>query len=88
MKIFNLIFILFFSFVCDCYSQVEQTHKSIFDRNLQFHLIDDAAGLSNNFINDILQDSLGYIWVSTFDGLNRYDGTEFKKFKDHFDSEN
>lgn len=88
MKIFNLIFILFFSFVCECYSQVEQTHKSIFDRNLQFHLIDDAAGLSNNFINDILQDSLGYIWVSTFDGLNRYDGTEFKKFKDHFDSEN
>lgn len=87
MKSSYLIFILLSIFACECYSQEEGSHKSIFERSLQFHLIDDASGLSNNFVNDILQDSLGYIWISTFDGLNRYDGTEFKKFKDHFSSE-
>ncbi len=35
-------------------------------------------GLSNNFISGIVQDSTGYIWVSTLRGLNRFDGTAFK----------
>ena len=87
MKSSYLIYTLLFIFTCECFSQEKQDHKSIFDRSLQFHLIDDSSGMSNNFVNDILQDSLGYIWVSTFDGLNRYDGTEFKKFKNHFSSE-
>jgi len=37
-------------------------------------------GLSNNVVYSILQDSKGYLWIATHDGLNRYDGYEFKKF--------
>ena len=37
-------------------------------------------GLSNRFINDVNQDSRGFIWVATNYGLNRFDGYEFKKF--------
>src|SRR6201996_2432412 len=34
-------------------------------------------GLSNNSITGIAQDSLGYIWISTNNGLNRFDGAFF-----------
>jgi signal transduction histidine kinase/ligand-binding sensor domain-containing protein len=37
-------------------------------------------GLSNNVVYSIFQDHKGYLWVATHDGLNRYDGYEFKKF--------
>ena len=37
-------------------------------------------GLSNNYVNCIQQDDLGYIWVGTDMGVNRYDGQQFKKF--------
>lgn len=38
-------------------------------------------GLSNNSIRCIYQDRDGFIWFGTFDGLNRYDGYEFKIFR-------
>ncbi|MCL3781143.1 response regulator [Prolixibacteraceae bacterium JC049] len=38
-------------------------------------------GLTDYAVTDILQDSLGYIWVATRDGLNRLDGYEIKNFK-------
>lgn len=38
-------------------------------------------GLSNNYVNDIYQDRMGFMWFGTFDGLNRYDGYQFKTYK-------
>ncbi len=40
-------------------------------------------GLSGNSITDICQDSRGYIWVGTNDGLNRYNGRQFTKFRNN-----
>jgi ligand-binding sensor domain-containing protein len=37
-------------------------------------------GLSNNVVYSTYQDRKGYLWIATHDGLNRYDGYEFKKF--------
>lgn len=37
-------------------------------------------GLSDNNIKGITQDERGYLWIATENGLNRYDGKEFKKF--------
>lgn len=34
-------------------------------------------GLSNNSVTGIVQDSLGYIWIATNNGLNRFDGAFF-----------
>lgn len=40
-----------------------------------------SEGLSNNSATSIVQDKFGFIWVGTFDGLNRYDGFEFKTYR-------
>lgn len=36
--------------------------------------------LSSSFVNHVYQDKKGFIWVSTNDGLNRYDGYTFLTF--------
>lgn len=38
-------------------------------------------GLSQCVVTDIIQDNMGFIWVATFDGLNRFDGTNIKYFR-------
>lgn len=40
-------------------------------------------GLSQNSILRILQDQTGYLWLATQDGLNRYDGYNFKIFRNN-----
>lgn len=37
--------------------------------------------LSSSLINSIYQDSKGYIWIASEDGLNRYDGAKFIIYK-------
>jgi len=37
-------------------------------------------GLSHNMITGIVQDSTGYIWMSTLSGLNRFNGGSFVQF--------
>ncbi|WP_298486620.1 hybrid sensor histidine kinase/response regulator transcription factor [uncultured Maribacter sp.] len=41
--------------------------------------VDD--GLSQSDINNIYQDKLGFMWFATHDGLNKYDGYNFKVYK-------
>ena len=47
----------------------------------QIRKFNSNEGLSHNIVNDILQDELGYIWIATEDGLNRYDGYDFSTYR-------
>jgi len=40
-----------------------------------------ADGLSQASVNDVLQDSQGFIWLATENGLDRYDGANLRRFK-------
>lgn len=42
-----------------------------------------ANGLSDNFIQSIYEDSRGFIWLGTREGINRYDGNTFRTFYSH-----
>ena len=49
--------------------------------NYRFNQISVLEGLSNSHAKTILQDYLGFIWIGTENGLNRYDGYSCKVFK-------
>jgi len=51
------------------------------NEDLRFEHIGLEEGLSNEKVTAMLQDSKGYIWFGTFDGLNKYDGYTFTKYK-------
>jgi signal transduction histidine kinase/ligand-binding sensor domain-containing protein/DNA-binding response OmpR family regulator len=38
-------------------------------------------GLSSGLVNDIYQDSFGFIWITTEYGLNRFDGLKFVNYR-------
>jgi ligand-binding sensor domain-containing protein/serine phosphatase RsbU (regulator of sigma subunit) len=43
-------------------------------QDLKFEYITPDNGLSHSSVNSIIQDKQGFIWISTMNGLNRYDG--------------
>jgi signal transduction histidine kinase/ligand-binding sensor domain-containing protein len=50
-------------------------------QNLRFERISIEQGLSHSTVNCILQDSKGFMWFGTEDGLNKYDGYSFSVYK-------
>ena len=46
----------------------------------ELHHITESDGLSSNQVRAIIQDSYGFVWVGTDQGLDRYDGTVFKHY--------
>lgn len=53
----------------------------IFTQNLPLEKITVKEGLSNSYINCLLQDNTGFLWIGTDDGLNRFDGYTIKVFR-------
>ena len=47
---------------------------------IRFHHIGNREGLSHSLVLSIVEDSLGFIWIGTQDGLNRYDGYGFRTY--------
>ena len=48
--------------------------------NLFSHFNKENSGLSYDSVREIFQDSRGYVWIGTYKGLSRYDGTRFKNY--------
>lgn len=49
--------------------------------SMRFDHLTIQDGLSQSTVNDIIQDSKGFLWFATDDGLNRYDGYGFTVYK-------
>jgi signal transduction histidine kinase/ligand-binding sensor domain-containing protein/CheY-like chemotaxis protein/AraC-like DNA-binding protein len=54
---------------------------SVFSQEYPVKFLGISDGLSNNSVTTIYQDSDGYMWFGTYDGLNRYDGYTFKVYR-------
>lgn len=76
MKTIGFIFILVLLFFCSLRAQ---------QRDFTFKNITITEGLSQNSVVDVVEDTTGFIWFATQDGLNRFDGNEFLVFKKFFD---
>ncbi|NQZ09653.1 MAG: GGDEF domain-containing protein, partial [Algicola sp.] len=48
--------------------------------SLRFDQLTPAQGLSSNVVTFITRSSAGFMWLGTADGLNRFDGYQFKHF--------
>ena len=53
---------------------------------LKFQQLSVKDGLSQNYVYSITQDTDGFVWIATQDGLNRYDGYEFKYYRHNLSS--
>lgn len=57
--------------------------NTAFKYRLQTITVND--GLSQHDISSITQDRYGFIWIATYDGLLRYDGYTFRKFRFNYE---
>lgn len=71
-KIFSAFLLSFLIFV-----------QNLFSQGLNFNNLSVKDGLSNNKVVAILQDKTGFLWFGTEDGLNRFDGYEFKVYRNN-----
>lgn len=62
--------------------------KNLFGQSIVFRKYQVENGLSNNATVSCLQDSKGFMWFGTKDGLNRFDGYTFKIFRNDQDDPN
>ncbi|MGB5528360.1 MAG: two-component regulator propeller domain-containing protein, partial [Ignavibacteriaceae bacterium] len=55
----------------------------LFSQSINFKSLSTKDGLSNNKVVALLQDKTGFLWFGTEDGLNRFDGYEFKVYRNN-----
>ena len=65
------IFIILLGFKSNVYAEF---------KSITFNNLNVEHGMSQSTIDVIFQDSKGYIWLGTNDGLNKYNGYEFKVY--------
>ena len=71
-RYFSIVFITILFLLSIFMSTVSAQQK-----RLHFKHLTTDDGLSSSTVIDILQDHLGFMWIGTYGGLNRYDGFNF-----------
>ncbi|WP_460218462.1 two-component regulator propeller domain-containing protein [Psychroserpens sp. MEBiC05023] len=73
----RILTVIVFIVAYSCFSQPS--------KQASFRELTVAEGLSQNSVVSIVQDSTGYMWFATQDGLNKYDGRNFTFYNKHFE---
>lgn len=76
-RIHSLVAFLFIFLQCACYAQLKRSDTD-FIVTKEFITVDD--GLASRSVYCAVKDKNGFIWFGTKNGLNRYDGKNFKLF--------
>ncbi len=63
----NRLILIFIIYIPNLFSQTQ----------ISFRQLSVKEGLSQNSAISVTQDSVGYLWIATQDGLNKYDGEKF-----------
>jgi len=82
LRKFILIFVFSTFFVNISFSQrkIIFTKPVVKDVQTKFINLNISDGLSNDVVNDIIQDGNGLMWICTMDGINTYDGNAFNVY--------
>jgi len=73
----RIVSVILLCFSCICFAQDS--------KQISFRELTVTHGLSQNSVISIAQDSIGYMWFATQDGLNKYDGRNFTFFNKQFE---
>jgi ligand-binding sensor domain-containing protein/signal transduction histidine kinase len=82
MKNLNFYILHVIALFITCHSAVGQ------DRMYFFENLREDAGLPYHLVNKIDEDSLGRLWLATYNGVYYYDGYDFRPFQHHSQNTN
>ncbi len=54
---------------------------SLYAERLPIKIYTSADGLGSSFVNSLMRDSRGFLWICTRDGLSRFDGAHFVTYQ-------
>jgi ligand-binding sensor domain-containing protein/signal transduction histidine kinase len=61
--------------------ETRQILRHAHDNDIKFERVSLEQGLSDSTVFCMLQDSQGFMWFGTHDGLNKYDGYDFEVYR-------
>jgi len=73
----HILVIICYLYALTVSGQLSSSGKSNFEITKGYSIAD---GLSHNYVLRIREDFRGFLWMATMEGLNRFDGQEFKKY--------
>lgn len=76
---FSIYFLLLFSFVFNLEAQENELKYS--------KKITISEGLAHDGVTSILKDNSGFIWIGTYEGINKYDGYKLITYKNTVDKD-